>query len=502
MSDHNPAENPQNTPNTPDSSANWFSGWDEFLQPPDSHDDAAPESVTTPQEVWPGWQTVDFPDAISADAIQPQSVSAEPSLSEPPAEADSAPGSIDLPDWSVRKLAPKVPAAVVNHGMGDGMAELPQVDPLELISLIQELNQCNNALLDRVSQLEDALDHSQKARVAEREGASQDATNLSELVLAKQQVTQLFAELEKSHQTSQRQQELIESLTAQVNTSHAQIAELEQSCAALQQQAAEQGRSLAQSEATCRDLQVRLQRQQRHTLQFKAALERSLEVAPLEAPLASIGDTAQPNAPITPISPKIHHIQPWTTADGESNLPGKLDALLGKATPPGAFPSDLLPPESATSLDRAEDAGPLPEPVAHAVQEAASELKSTLDNLLNESDAAGDRPHQPDRAGEGRIREDVAEQTQRGSERDTAGDRPSPVPTAAVPAWQPPADRNRKIAPLSMPMAEGATPKPLTANPAKVSEPVALSVAPIVYPTRPLQKITSLAAVDLPTFPR
>ncbi len=501
MSDHNPAENPQDTPNTSDSSANWFSGWDEFLQPPDNRDEAAPEGVKPSQEVWPGWQTVDFPDAMSADAIKPQSVSAAPPSSEPPAESDSAPGSIDLPDWSVRKLAPEAPAAVVNRGTADALEDLPQVDPLELISLIQELNQCNNALLDRVSQLEDALDHSQKARVAEREEASQEATSLSELVLAKQQVTQLFAELEKSHQTSQRQQELIESLTEQVNTSHAHVAQLEQGYATLQQQAAEQGRSLAQSEATCRDLQVRLQRQQRHTLQFKAALERSLEVAPLEGPLTDIGE-AQPHAPITPISPKIQHIQPWTTAAGESNLPGKLDALLGKATAPGAFPSDPVPSEPGASIDHADDGGSIPEPVVYAVQEAASELKSILDNLLNEPDAAADLPPQPNGPYEGIGREDVAEHPQRGSERDREGNRPSPVPISAVSAWQPPADRNRTIAPLSMPTVEGAEPKPHTANPANVSEPAASSFAPIVYPTRPLQKIASLAAVDLPTFPR
>ncbi|MBF2047050.1 MAG: hypothetical protein IGS54_06725 [Elainella sp. C42_A2020_010] len=186
----------------------------------------------------------------------------------------------------------------------------------ELISLIQELNQCNSVLMERVSQLEEALEDSQSALQAEV-GRTQDvhSYNAQDWAIVQEQVTTLFNQLEFAHQTNQRQQILIETLTGQLETSQERVAQLEREAALIQQRYNEQTQLLTKSESTCRDLQSRLQRQQRYTLQFKAALEKSLEVptphyeTPYE-PAASV----EPPAPVTeaPFLPKAQRIKPWS----------------------------------------------------------------------------------------------------------------------------------------------------------------------------------------------
>lgn len=75
----------------------------------------------------------------------------------------------------------------------------------ELISLIQELNQCNSVLMERVSQLEEALEDSQSALQAEV-GRTQDvhSYNAQDWAIVQEQVTTLFNQLEFAHQTNQR----------------------------------------------------------------------------------------------------------------------------------------------------------------------------------------------------------------------------------------------------------------------------------------------------------
>ena len=88
----------------------------------------------------------------------------------------------------------------------------------------------------------------------------------------------LLQELEASHQNVQRQQILIETLTTQLQTGQERLAQMERECFLAQQRYNEQSHQLVQTQSTCRDLQTRLARQQRHTLQFKLALEKCLEV--------------------------------------------------------------------------------------------------------------------------------------------------------------------------------------------------------------------------------
>ncbi|WP_088893820.1 hypothetical protein [Leptolyngbya ohadii] len=193
---------------------------------------------------------------------------------------------------------------------------------IDLISLIQELNQCNGVLLDRVSQLEDALERSQKA-LQEQIGRSPEPSDMPENddpAAAHAQIANLFSQLEFAHQTNQRQQIVIETLTAGLENSQERVAQLEREAALLQQRYSEQTQLLMQSEGTCRDLQARLQRQQRYTLQFKAALEKCLE---MPMPHQETGSDMIA-APIDSLLlPKAQQIQPWSkaTAPQDSLLP-------------------------------------------------------------------------------------------------------------------------------------------------------------------------------------
>jgi len=191
-------------------------------------------------------------------------------------------------------------------------------DLADLISLIQELNQCNSILLDRVSQLEEALERSQNALKAEVK-RSQDYSFAEynsgpaiaqDLAAAQEQAIDLYNQLEFVHQTSQRQQILIETLTGQLETSQERVAELERESALVQQRYNEQTQLLAQQESNCRDLQARLHRQQRYTLQFKAALEKSLDVSQYE-PVAEVLNAVHSTE--SGLLPKVQHIEPWTS---------------------------------------------------------------------------------------------------------------------------------------------------------------------------------------------
>ncbi|NJR64318.1 MAG: hypothetical protein HC772_01675 [Leptolyngbyaceae cyanobacterium CRU_2_3] len=196
-------------------------------------------------------------------------------------------------------------------------------DITDLISLIQELNQCNSILLDRVSQLEEALETSQIALQAEV-GRSQDYQLISqtplpldpctfspnEMASAQEQMISLFNQLEFAHQANQRQQILIETLTGQLESSQERAAELEREAALIQQRYNEQVQFLSQSETTNRDLQARLHRQQRYTLQFKAALEKCLEVP---TPQYNLGPEASAAAGENPFLLKTQRIQPWSS---------------------------------------------------------------------------------------------------------------------------------------------------------------------------------------------
>ncbi|NJO79614.1 MAG: hypothetical protein HC827_14610 [Cyanobacteria bacterium RM1_2_2] len=141
----------------------------------------------------------------------------------------------------------------------------------------------------------------------------QPVSNPQDWTTVQEQITTLFNQLEFAHQTNQRQQILIETLTSQLENGQERVAQLEREAALLQQRYNEQTQLLSKSEGTCRDLQARLQRQQRYTLQFKAALEKCLEM-PTPQYEMGLTETSEPTVTLAAASflPKTQRIQPWS----------------------------------------------------------------------------------------------------------------------------------------------------------------------------------------------
>lgn len=213
------------------------------------------------------------------------------------------------------QIPPAAPATPAPTSSASTSVDEPPAEPPntgELIHLIQELNQCNSILLDRVSQLEDALEQAQKQSAV---GLSGRAETAEDLLATQQQLAEMVSQIDLAQQTTQRQQILIETLTAQLESSQERIGQLEREAALLQQRCNEQAQVITQSENTCRDLQARLQRQQRYTLQFKVALEKCLEMPTVaaEAESEAVADST--------FLPKAQNIRPWSAQSGFGGLP-------------------------------------------------------------------------------------------------------------------------------------------------------------------------------------
>ncbi len=231
-------------------------------------------------------------------------------------------------DWETLTF----PHAMSVEEIPDQMQDAPVPPSLVSGDSFLKVQQDNQELRDQVAALDAALLRSQYALRSEMERwealalAETESTESSETRLQNQnqelsgsqaRLGQLFLELEQSHRMAQRQQILVETLTEQLQSSHEQIAQLERECAMAQARSAEQTQVLLQSEHTCRDLRSRLQRQQRYTLQFKAALEKCLDVPPATA--QGVVADLLPEAPETiaaPLKlniPRSQPVQPWSS---------------------------------------------------------------------------------------------------------------------------------------------------------------------------------------------
>ncbi|NJM45159.1 MAG: hypothetical protein HC860_02545 [Alkalinema sp. RU_4_3] len=294
----------------------------------------------------------------------------------------SAPAVDDEDPWTTIAL----PNAI-------GAEELEEGDSIDLVD---SLTQQNDTLRARVTFLEAALGQSQltlqqeSERWESRVKASEDAwlreqeaviaRYLGDLTQSQQKVTELFQQLERSHQLTQRQQILIDTMNTELRVSQEQVAQLERECATTQQNFAEQVQLVAQAERTCRDLRSRLNRQQRYTLQFKAALEKSLEVPGLfEDPIVDAEPVAPKMVAARVAIPKATPVQPWSAQSGsgnESDWSSKawVNAFLSDS--PEAFPND----EAKTVYLTSETALESHEPVSYVIEEMpASETEMDID---------------------------------------------------------------------------------------------------------------------------
>lgn len=564
------------------------------------------------------WETVDFPGAMSIDAI--------PKARESSAQASPDPDSEELAALSA---------------LGQTLLEGSEVGAEIMAAHLQQLQQENGELRDRLAQLEQDLAQQQielQLEVArslhnvapeDPQPEVSESHRSQELVLAKERIDELLQELEISKQMAQRQRILAETLTEQLESSQERVAQLERDCALAQQRYNEQVQQLLQAENTCRDLRMRLHRQQRQTLQFKAALEKCLEMTPAQRQSQFISGLTQESHVSTPVvtipptalaqvlAPKNQPVRPWSApsetesaSDGANSttLPKPLSRLLHPVAPDDAIadrqhepsatkdwvseifqdapvtqpepamdaPSsnpifDLTPfleaqtPESDLSLTETVE-----EPLSsdsHSVQPEDSQLLQMLASVPLDSDELGNPleafPWGTSSDAEDGIWDDLARliesspkaETKEASDPSQAPD-PSPsgdsradtreesstpsaspgVPVADVnPAtagsgsqkdhqkplelisWVDRAGKSRShrrtVAAIpDSAKAEGLQAAPSVAPSETITETVSSSSdremvaggwpSPVVYPLRPSRKLKSLAAVDLPSFPK
>jgi len=298
------------------------------------------------------WQTVSFPGALNVDAIPVDGTNQQSTGLE----------SANLFDQDGRSTHP-------NN-----------------TNVIHQLQQENEALRVQIAHLEEDLSQAQielqlemarfYCKEADAEVVMTDQ-NSDAIALAQAQIQELSEALRTTQQTLEQQQTILEqqkstieqhqttiaTLTNQLDCSQQRIAQLERDCALSQQRYNEQLQLVSQVENTCQDLRMRLHRQQQQTLQFKAALEKSIEMnAVLDAshvePTSISDNSPHPTQEEAPTSfiPKARPVQPWSTNP-------RVASQLHPHTKPGnGLPSLLaklakqpLPPESPSDTEAIVD---------------------------------------------------------------------------------------------------------------------------------------------------
>ncbi len=454
--------------------------------PPERNDDPTslyPSGEASPQilaQTDSGWEDVTFPGHLPLAAI-----------SEP--EAELLPPGV-LPE--------------VNRA-AEPASTTAEPAPENLVQLIQDLNQCNDALLRRVTELEEALERSQIALQSEIERTQASAVGLPVDRVpgpVQQQIAQLLSELDIANDGLRRTTIHNETLQTDLEVNRQRVAQLERECTLLQQRFSEKSTALQQAEATCRDLKARLHRQQRYTLQFKAALEKCLNMAPGSGAAGNTpGTTARvlqgqllsPSLPLDgeagqPVTmPRSQQIQPWSGGQAllvnNPSLTQLLRGLRG-AGPAAPEPVPTPAPAPVVELPAAAEAQPpvmnptpAPEPTAP-------------DPWLEEKTA----PIAP-----------AAVFTEPSPWGDPIAVVP-PAPVAATPVTplakaEVPEVLTAPVAvtPVQPPTAAPARPaKAEAALPSYVMTNAKASPSPLVHPLRSQKKISSIAAVELPSFGR
>ncbi|NES19014.1 MAG: hypothetical protein F6K41_08810 [Symploca sp. SIO3E6] len=401
----------------------------------------------------------------------------------------------------------EISASLASSELPEATQEQPSDS--DLFAIAQNMRQRNRRLREQVSQLQQALRDKQEELLLQRQQDYEHENLLTqqteELHTLKEQLTRLFHTLESSHQAAQRQQILIETLSEQLESSQQRVAQLERECALTQQRYNEQSQQLLQAANTCRELRSRLYRQQRQTLQFKAALEKSLEMTP---PITASGQQPQlkknNNDPYS--IPKTQPIQPWSSEDLiptdpshvdplwqqpiKFDLPAKIDALKEQITDiiPTTEPEEFAPGDSADSVD-ATFAG-----VEESVAQELEAEKEILEQMNSLAEAFG-------------LSEPLANVAESegdaSSESETNLDEADKLDLFLMDTDESPSaediwgvDNEAQIA------REESEDNQESATLEEVLLPQSSWPSPTLYPLRRPKKLKSLAAIELPSFPR
>jgi len=371
-------------------------------------------------------------------------------------------------------------------------------------ALAQKMRQRNRRLLEQVNQLRVALQekeealHDQHLRSRERETfLVQQADEMNTL---QEQLGRLFHALEASHQASVRQQILIETLSEQLQSSQERVAQLERECALTQQRYNEQSHQIVQTTNTCKELAMRLNRQQRQTLQFKTALEKCLEMPHSH----SVAQQQLPQITALPgqtLSHKAQPIQPWSAEPELAEDNFDFDHSLWEDSA-GFEPTREAYSSQAEAYDtrRSQDTDLLATTETHILsfassQEiAATELeleKQLLAEMTTLAEAAGLSESKSE------LAEPKAQFLLEPGKNQEASEAFAPYLSYAQ-------DTNNQDTDPGLEIEElwGDTTNPESVEPNEASLPLSNWPSPVLYPLRPPKKRKSLAAIELPSFPR
>lgn len=393
------------------------------------------------------WQTVHFPGTLAADQIP----GSTPYLQTNAMDSSSTHSSSNPASTQMSSPQPSSQRET------------------ELLELVRDLNECNDVLLAKVSQLEESLERSQAALQAEIDHSG----NLPQ---SDREIVQLVTELEQSNQALQHHQRLNKTLQTELAVAKERAMHLETEHAALLQQSTAQSQELLQTSTNCRDLRARLQRQQRYTLQFKAALEKCLSMS-AETPSHGVAnlDTSSMAAVAMP---KIEEIRPWVSTQAAGRLDPQLESMI-RGLQASNQPAPFTTAEPDASETTAEDQ------LWHDLARVMDSKEGSADFELHESATTAEGTPQftePSPWGQ-----DRSEPVPEGSEETTSPQALSPQ------ALSPQVDEI--LARVQSAQATGAD----TYLPAVSAH---HSPSSVVNPLKPQKRIGSLAAIDLPNFPR
>ena len=406
-----------------------------------------------------------------------------------------------------------------------------QSNDADWFALAQKMRQRNRHLHEQVIELRQALKEKQEALhlelVRSHEKDVLIVQQAEEMNAVQEQLGRLFQTLESSHQAAVRQQILIETLSEQLQSSQERIAQLERECALTQHRYNEQSNQLIQAGNTCRELRDRLSRQQRQTLQFKAALEKSLEMTNL-----SHTSGQQPHGKGSPhpfFIPKAQPIQPWSAdpeflheqADFDSpwNQSTRLEPL--EISPlqtepvawtksgdeqlemPSVNPEPLrvdlfqnleeIPRISKVDKPEYAQTSTTSEDIEASELELEEQLLAEMSSLAEASGIWESQPELTDT--EATVTPELEPNTEESSRPGLylIGSQLPHLPENAPEDIQAELDMEEYWNDLSDDEPE---------SPTEVMLPQSNWPSPVLYPLRPPKKRKSLAAIDLPTFPR
>lgn len=470
---------------------------------------AQPEIQATSSDS--GWTTVNFPNAIEVDSVPGASPEPQPSQI-----------GIRVKDLEQQNRQLRSRVAELEFSLGEAHATLrAETKRLETQLSTQhaeaeqrsrkqaQLTQQQTVMIAKQRQ---ALDASRR-RLQDQE--AQLAQQTEAISAAQAEMTQLAQVLEQAHQAQQKQQILIETLTAQLESSQMQVAQLERDCALTKQQHDEQIQQLRQSEAACRDLRSRLHRQQQYTLQFKAALEKCLDVSATQKIEESVDQAiSQSDYLSDPVGfVRAQPVQPWSTtldsAASWNDLSESDSTPLAWAQAPddqSLFEPELPELSAEVAVDEVPFAGDYsqieqPEPLivapplSYTIQRPTEEAASSYPDLQLFAPMQSQSELERENEDEDRVSDPVEVEVEPIPEPELLEEMAVSSSLALPPALEP-------VTPSASPFITLSV-----SDRIRRDEPTELSTSgespsPVVYPQRSQKKRESLAAVELPTFPK